>query len=244
MSLIFEFVIVLWIEFFSAKYQGLLQPLFALRSRSFVTILNDKLEQYISKDVQTNTADTYNASSIDNRSNYILIGAVAIILFVLTILPYLVLPSALYMLFSALVLFYCFRAVDVPNANLHIDYFERYSGNIFYFVILGPFGALMYNYLVVARANVYTCVKLHAIASWLPARLVTFVYALTGKFNATIALWITMAFNMRVSSSELIVACSEVALEQESTEGLLARNTVIALAIILLIIKLLVTLLV
>lgn len=77
---------------------------------------------------------------------------------------------------------------DVTRAILYVAN-ERIFATIFWFIILGPFGAMLYRliselskqieYHELAEFSEF----IHAIMAWLPARLLAAGYALTGNFD-------------------------------------------------------------
>jgi membrane protein required for beta-lactamase induction len=77
---------------------------------------------------------------------------------------------------------------DVTRAILHIAN-ERIFATIFWFIVLGPFGAILYRLISelskliefneLAEFSEY----IHSIMAWIPARMLAAGYALTGNFD-------------------------------------------------------------
>ena len=77
---------------------------------------------------------------------------------------------------------------DVTRAILHIAN-ERIFATIFWFVILGPFGAMLYRLISELSKQIdfddlaEFSEFIHAIMAWIPARMLAAGYALTGNFD-------------------------------------------------------------
>jgi len=77
---------------------------------------------------------------------------------------------------------------DVTRAILHVAN-ERIFATIFWFIVLGPFGAILYRLISelskliefndLAEFSEY----IHSIMAWIPARMLAAGYALTGNFD-------------------------------------------------------------
>ena len=77
---------------------------------------------------------------------------------------------------------------DVTRAILHIAN-ERIFATIFWFVVLGPFGAMLYRLISELSKQIdfdelaEFSEFIHAIMAWVPARILATGYALTGNFD-------------------------------------------------------------
>lgn len=77
---------------------------------------------------------------------------------------------------------------DVTQAILHVAN-ERIFSTIFWFIILGPFGAMLYRLISelskqIKFSNLAEFSEfIHAIMAWAPARMLAIGYALTGNFD-------------------------------------------------------------
>lgn len=77
---------------------------------------------------------------------------------------------------------------DVTRAILHVAN-ERIFATIFWFIILGPFGAILYRLISELSKQIeYNELAefsefIHSIMAWIPARMLAAGYALTGNFD-------------------------------------------------------------
>jgi membrane protein required for beta-lactamase induction len=97
---------------------------------------------------------------------------------------------------------------------------ERVLAVWFWFAVLGPVGALLYRLSSVLKTNTIgeratsdfaqAATRLHAILDWLPARLVSLGYAISGSFVDAIANWrscsVKWANNWQESSIGVLLA--------------------------------------
>lgn len=99
---------------------------------------------------------------------------------------------------------------------------ERLFGVLFWFVLLGPVGAVLFRLACEARYRWGEEVTgfgksvhdLHAILIWLPARFVVLGYALAGSFSGTVERWRSLADFWQWDSEALLVASGVGALEE------------------------------
>lgn len=93
---------------------------------------------------------------------------------------------------------------------------------MFWFALLGPFGALTYWFLAITKqggavadsANPelnQTLAWVHAIAAWLPARITGFLYALVGNFTKGFSCWLNAMRNPGLPSSDFLTDCGTAA---------------------------------
>ena len=77
---------------------------------------------------------------------------------------------------------------DVTRAILYVAN-ERIFATLFWFVILGPFGAILYRLISELSKQIDTndlaefSAFIHALMAWVPARMLAIGYALTGNFD-------------------------------------------------------------
>ena len=77
---------------------------------------------------------------------------------------------------------------DVTRAILHVAN-ERIFATIFWFIVLGPFGAMLYRLISELSKQIeYNDLAefsefIHSIMAWVPARMLAAGYALTGNFD-------------------------------------------------------------
>jgi len=99
---------------------------------------------------------------------------------------------------------------DVTRAILHVAN-ERIFSTIFWFVLLGPFGCMMYRLISeLSKQFEYTelsefSLYIHAIMAWAPARMLAAGYAFTGNFDGAYH-----AFKDRAHSADLSQSNYEV----------------------------------
>lgn len=104
---------------------------------------------------------------------------------------------------------------------------ERLFAIIFWFLILGPIGAITYRLISWFHDNAQHGEALydnqlehltlaHYYAAWVPARLVALSYTLVGNFMASFDTWLKMALNPKVGQ-EILLACGDASLGLSST---------------------------
>jgi membrane protein required for beta-lactamase induction len=99
---------------------------------------------------------------------------------------------------------------------------ENLFAVVFWFVLLGPAGALLYHSLSVYQqySKRYNSELLgwepaihwtHYAAGWIPARLTALFFGLVGNFETGFHCWRKMALD----SESLVVACAEASLKDQ-----------------------------
>lgn len=110
----------------------------------------------------------------------------------------------------------------VINRGILIAFNNRIIAVLFWFILLGPLGALLFrltNFLYERFAGGYFASesdefsdfalairRLYMILGWIPARLCSLTYALAGNFSATLLCWHCVSDFFNQSNDELIVA--------------------------------------
>ena len=95
---------------------------------------------------------------------------------------------------------------DVTRAILSVAN-ERIFGTLFWFVVTGPFGCVLYRLVAELRKQVeFTELAefsdyIFGILAWLPARMLAAGYALTGNFDGAYHAWRDRAVSMDVSQA-------------------------------------------
>ncbi len=95
---------------------------------------------------------------------------------------------------------------DVTRAILYIAN-ERIFATIFWFVILGPFGAMLYRLISELSKQIdfdelaEFSEFIHAIMAWIPARMLAAGYALTGNFDGAYHAYKDRAYTSNISHS-------------------------------------------
>lgn len=115
-----------------------------------------------------------------------------------------------------------------------IQALERMTAVLFWFVILGPFGAVLYRLTTSLRkeptgyvAYDGAAVVLHGILNWVPARVTALGYAVTGNFVDALQGWRTGAVSLKpwwAGNSDVLVSAGRGALSLRA--WLIAEPTV------------------
>lgn len=89
---------------------------------------------------------------------------------------------------------------------------------IFWFALLGPMGAFLYRAVeLCAHANGSSttdlALKTQKVLDWIPARVLTFLFALTGHFSKVFTCWVAVAKQGLNSSNAVISDCGIAALD-------------------------------
>jgi len=103
---------------------------------------------------------------------------------------------------------------------------ERLLAVIFWFVLLGPAGALLYRLsqqlMVVERDSeddfAEAAIRLHYLLAWIPARLCVLAYALAGSFVDTVQAWRNDATSWPESTNHILITAGFGALRFEPDE--------------------------
>lgn len=136
---------------------------------------------------------------------------------------------------------------------LFVEANRRVFAVVFWFMIFGPAGAILYRAAAVAAENASaansaasdSASMVEGILDWLPARIFTFIFALSGHFVQTLQAWRKRVMLGVVGNDILLTECGVAALGEEgrtafpedgSAEkqaiGLLDRSFVISLVVI------------
>jgi AmpE protein len=118
---------------------------------------------------------------------------------------------------------------DVTRAILHVAN-ERIFSTIFWFIILGPFGAMLYRLISELSKQVEFgeladfSEFIHSIMAWIPARLLAFGYALTGNFDSAYHAYKdrTHSTDYSQSNAEVLIATGLGAMHNLNMEDELA----------------------
>lgn len=117
--------------------------------------------------------------------------------------------------------------VTLPRAitqGILVQFNERMFAVLFWFVLIGPLGALLYRLVSLVRHNaaretsenvalLQGATTLQAILDWLPARVLSFTYALAGSFIGGFAVWVNKAWEGLQHNDELLLQSGLHALE-------------------------------
>lgn len=100
---------------------------------------------------------------------------------------------------------------------------QDYFVSAFWYLLLGPLGAVAYRLLELTRrqwghsASHPAGILVHAL-EWIPARLLALSFALIGQFDSTLRTLRGMAVEWELSAGELVARCARAALVPESPE--------------------------
>lgn len=125
-------------------------------------------------------------------------------------------------IFATLLLFYMLGNPVLDNIDsVLVAGHEKKFGILFWFAVMGPFGAAMYWYLAGNKKDNDTSLvsKTHAIAAWVPARLTGFVYALVGNFVAGFGCWLRCVLVPTMNSSKVLIDCGQAALDPQESQN-------------------------
>ena len=116
---------------------------------------------------------------------------------------------------------------DKVRAAILYEGYQRWFAVIFWFLVLGPAGALAYRVCYQASRLTLSDIDndeepmqqqvllVNHYLDWLPARLLAFAFALTGRFESTFERCVTQ-FSDNKPVSEIIDSCACAALHDES----------------------------
>lgn len=103
---------------------------------------------------------------------------------------------------------------------------DRIFAVIFWFVLLGPLGAVAYRIMVLLDrlaknsgspffSLTKTTKELRGIFDWIPARLTALCYAVVGNFSSTFGYWLDSVFTGINHNRSLLAECGRMALKIE-----------------------------
>ena len=158
----------------------------------------------------------------------------ALLLALLYVLASFVWMGLLAVLLAGLVLWACFpdfsdllpQHRDVKSLVLMAH--EHLFAVVFWFVLLGPAGALLYHSLSVYQQYTkrYHSELLgwetaihwtHFAMGWIPARLTALFFGLVGNFETGFHAWRKMALDPHVDSESLVITCAEASLKDQGS---------------------------
>lgn len=97
--------------------------------------------------------------------------------------------------------------------------YYRVFAVIFWFLVLGPVGAVLYRIVVLLHLNsplgvTPVAAKVQHVMDWVPVRLFTFLFALGGHYSATLACWKQHVTKGLEANDEILKECSVAALDK------------------------------
>lgn len=97
---------------------------------------------------------------------------------------------------------------------------RRVFAVVFWFVLLGPMGAFIYRGIDLCSASDkptgVMALKIQGILDWVPARLLAFIFALTGNFSKVFTCWLPSLKKGQAENDVVLVACGMAALDSVS----------------------------
>lgn len=142
---------------------------------------------------------------------------------------------------SALVLYGLLSDYSDSEESLLVMAHEKAYGLIFWFLLLGSYGAFIYWVLTkcedVMEGNDLENTKLrvvfkslHGLVAWVPARITAFVYGLVGNFYLCFKCWMAHMRDFHSRSQNVLTECGQAAIDAtESGSGVaLAQRTFVA----------------
>jgi membrane protein required for beta-lactamase induction len=131
--------------------------------------------------------------------------------------------------------------LESPYRFITLAIFSKFNENIFavlfWFVILGPLGAVLYRTIALtnqhankaANQDVLLATAAHScqnILDWIPLRLLSLGYALVGNFQPTFKYWLANVISEPAKNQQLIEQTGMLALNSDSynLEGTLEEN--------------------
>lgn len=113
---------------------------------------------------------------------------------------------------------------------------RRIFAVIFWYVLLGPIGAVLYRLAALSAFELnpqedeivlnQSAHRLEAILSWLPVRAFTFIFALAGHFVNVITYWRKRVLQGPASNDQLLIECGMAAIGDEELSGMKQTSTI------------------
>jgi Membrane protein required for beta-lactamase induction len=100
---------------------------------------------------------------------------------------------------------------------LFVEAYHRVFAILFWYMVLGPMGAVMYRVVDLCKTRgtyaVSEAAAFQTALDWLPVRVFTFVFALGGHFTNVIAKWKTQVLSKSDVNNVLLTECGIAALD-------------------------------
>lgn len=102
--------------------------------------------------------------------------------------------------------------------NIFIAAYDRVFAVVFWFVLLGPVGAVLYRSIALMRAGsplglMYTAKIIQQLLDWIPIRMLTFIFALGGHFARVFARWKKTILKGPETNDAMLADCGIAALD-------------------------------
>lgn len=184
---------------------------------------------------------------VGNLHPYAVVAVDVLPLAIIVGLVNLILHSWLYglfrLIFGVIILTYClgpqnlWAEKNLSSREMMIESNQRIFAVLFWFALLGPMGAVLYR--AVAVNTDLMAAKVKGYLDWIPARILTFIFALGGHFVSVFNPWRKNVFKGPEANEQLLEECGIAALHSENTEitekdtlALLDRVFIIALVLL------------
>jgi AmpE protein len=107
---------------------------------------------------------------------------------------------------------------------------QRIFAVLFWFVLLGPVGAILYRLIESVRMQAMpggkAVLQIKGVLDWLPIRLLAFLFALGGHFTAAFSCWKRGVFQGISTNEQFLTDCGIAALDMLEGDCLAAKGTV------------------
>lgn len=109
--------------------------------------------------------------------------------------------------------------------HIFVEANRRVFAVLFWFVVLGPVGAVLYRMISLSAAEVTNqegllilkqpARTIEAILDWVPVRLLTLFFALGGHFSKVFASWRKNLFGDLTSNEKILIECGNAAIHDD-----------------------------
>lgn len=101
---------------------------------------------------------------------------------------------------------------------IFIEANQRVFAVVFWFLILGPIGAVLYRAITLCAAPSdlglqQTAIKMQQVLDWIPVRVFTFIFALAGHFTNVFSYWKTEVKTGLDGNNQILTDCGIAALD-------------------------------
>lgn len=139
-------------------------------------------------------------------------------------------------IFDVLVILYClgpqnfWADTSMSMQRIFVEANRRVFAVIFWFALLGPFGAILYRMIAITAADALTreltaqAATVEAILDWIPVRLLSFLFALGGHFSQVFRSFRQNVFLGLRSNDEMLIECGHAALVDEKPAKAASEN--------------------
>ena len=113
--------------------------------------------------------------------------------------------------------------------------YQRVFAVVFWFVLLGPAGAVLYRSITLMSEEsplglTYTAKQIQQLLDWIPIRILTFIFALGGHFTRVITCWKKSVLKGPETNDAMLAECGMAALDVEGNaipeDGVAERDAI------------------